>query len=573
MTFRGPLFQKRMSDLACSVRTASWRLVSGAILAGLWWPSSGYAQTVFDPTVAIPDTRPNRSRAGNETPSDNSVTNRAILLEFQEQGSSSSRSSKNAPRSSQRTLNGASLPPDSGRFGGSVNDAFMGRSGLNISNVSSSRFKDTRRRRPSTQRSVNGGVNKLASQPSAQKATRSDVASLPGLTPAPVPQRRRSNEDPFAPVGLRLGSINFLPAVEVSGGYDSNPLRRGGTGIKGSSLIRTDVETQVQSDWSVHALTGSLRGSYQWFNDISGADRPELDARLAYRHDFQRDTVGDVEVRARIDSQRPGTPDLSAAVKDRPLVYTYGASAGLTQNFNRLSVGLRGSIDRSDFEDGKLTNGLTLSQADRNLTQYSLRLRTGYEVSPGWRPFVEGQVDTRQYDQQRDTAGFARDSNGIGARVGSTVELTRQLTGELSVGYQSRHYEDARLPDLRGPIAEGSLLWSVTPLTNVRLTLNSALDETTLVNSSGTVSQRARVEITHDLWRNLTLGASLAFGTNDYRGINLKEDTLTVGAKADYRLTRELVFRTSFTHERLKSTTTGADYTANIFLAGLRLQR
>jgi uncharacterized protein (PEP-CTERM system associated) len=129
------------------------------------------------------------------------------------------------------------------------------------------------------------------------------------------------------------------------------------------------------------------------------------------------------------------------------------------------------------------------------------------------------------------------------------------------------------LPDLRGPIAEGSLLWSVTPLTNVRLTLNSTLDETTLANSSGAIAQRARVEITHDLWRNLTLGASLAFGTNDYRGINLKEDTLTVGARADYRLTRELVLRTSFTHERLKSTTTGADYTANIFLAGLRLQR
>jgi hypothetical protein len=563
----------RPSSLTVSRRKALLCRCAFALATTALMSSSAIAQQMFDPNVTAPETRSSRTRQSRDASSENSTLNRAILSETQSQQGGVNRTQGSALRGT-TSFNGMNAAPDAGRFSNSTSDVMTtGGRGLNISNVSSSRFKDTRKRRPPSQKRVRGDVNKLSSQPPALRPTRVDVATLPELSaPAPMPQRRRSNEDPFAPVGLRLGSINFLPAVEVGGGYDSNPLRRS-TGVKGSSLIRTDVETQVQSNWSVHALTGSLRGSYQWFTDISGADRPELDARLNYRHDFQRDTVGDVEVRTRIDSQRPGTPDLTAAVKDRPLVYSYGASAGLTQNFNRLSVGLRGSIDRSDFEDGKLTNGLTLSQADRNLTQYGLRLRTGYELSPGWRPFVEGQIDTRQYDQQRDNAGFARDSNGIGGRVGSTVELTRQLTGELSVGYQTRHYEDSRLPDLRGPIAEGSLLWSVTPLTNVRLTLNSTLDETTLVNSSGAIAQRARIEITHDLWRNLTLGASLAFGTNDYRGINLKEDTLTVGARADYRLTRELVLRTSFTHERLKSTTTGADYTANIFLAGLRLQR
>ena len=38
-------------------------------------------------------------------------------------------------------------------------------------------------------------------------------------------------------------------------------------------------------------------------------------------------------------------------------------------------------------------------------------------------------------------------------------------------------------------------------------------------------------------------------------------------------LARSIVVRGSFTHERLKSSAPGSDYTANVFLLGLRLQR
>ncbi len=461
----------------------------------------------------------------------------------------------------------------SNRFSGSATapvNAFVD----DISTTSSSNFKPIRRSRPPTQEPVRESVDELTQAPSPFRATRNDVAVLPNpVTSEPLPRRRRSDEDPFAPVGINVGSLNLKPAFEVSGGYDSNPLRRSSPNVKGSSLIRTEAELQLQSDWSVHALTGGLRGSYQWFTDLSGTDRPELDGRLTYRHDFLRDTQGEFEVRGRLDTQRPGSPDLTSAVRDRPAVYNYGASTGVTQTFNRLSLGLRGSIYRNDFEDATLTNGTILPQGDRNVTEYSARLRVAYELTPGIKPFIEGQLDTRIHDDRIDNAGFERDSTGLTGRVGSTFELTRLLTGEISAGYQERYYEDARLKDLRGPIAEGSLVWAVTPLTNVKITLASSLDDTSLPNASGIINQRARLEVTHDLWRNLTLGTSIAFEHADYRGISLKEEALSLGAKLDYRVNRAWVVRTSFTHERLKSSSIGSDYTANIFLAGLRLQR
>ena len=55
-------------------------------------------------------------------------------------------------------------------------------------------------------------------------------------------------------------------------------------------------------------------------------------------------------------------------------------------------------------------------------------------------------------------------------------------------------------------------------------------------------------------------------------GITLREDTTTLGARVDWKLTRTVAVRASFTHERLKSTSANSDYTANAYLLGLRLQ-
>ena len=57
---------------------------------------------------------------------------------------------------------------------------------------------------------------------------------------------------------------------------------------------------------------------------------------------------------------------------------------------------------------------------------------------------------------------------------------------------------------------------------------------------------------------------------SDYQGVALKDETFTVGARLDYKLTRSVVLRASFTHERLKSTDHSSDYSANTYLVGLR---
>jgi hypothetical protein len=45
-----------------------------------------------------------------------------------------------------------------------------------------------------------------------------------------------------------------------------------------------------------------------------------------------------------------------------------------------------------------------------------------------------------------------------------------------------------------------------------------------------------------------------------------------MGVKLDYKITRTISLRGSFMHELLDSTFANADYTANVYLVGLRFQ-
>ena len=99
-----------------------------------------------------------------------------------------------------------------------------------------------------------------------------------------------------------------------------------------------------------------------------GASRSEAAIQAGCRLQLirpNRDLRIDAETRFLVDTQRTGSPNLQAVTAtNRPIVATYGGSLGATETFNRLSVSLRGSVDRSEFEDARLSDGTVISQAE-----------------------------------------------------------------------------------------------------------------------------------------------------------------------------------------------------------------
>jgi hypothetical protein len=397
------------------------------------------------------------------------------------------------------------------------------------------------------------------------------VSGLPDIAGAVPLLRRRTLDplDPYGPLGIRVGSLTLFPALQQSVGYDSNPDRS--IYRRGSLALRSQGELRVESDWSSHSLTGEARFGYFNYPDNPNANRPDGDGAMRLRLDVARDTKVDVEGRYAISTQRAGSPDLSAQVRDRPLVAAYGGTVGVTQNFNRLQVTVAGLVDRQTFENAQLTDGTFLRQDDRNANQYGLRLRTGYEIRPGFTPFVDTLVDTRIHDFAVDQSGLRRDSDGVTVRAGSSFEFSRLLAGEVSAGYLSRHYADSRLRDVTGPVIDGSVTWAATALTSLRVGASTGVIETIVPGASGILTRTAVAELTHDLRRNLRLTLTGTLISNDYQGTSIREQGYSAGVRLDYRLNRWLGIRASYARELLRSTAIGSSYHSDTYLVGVRV--
>jgi hypothetical protein len=397
------------------------------------------------------------------------------------------------------------------------------------------------------------------------------AAPAPGLGPVRAPQNRRRapEQDPYAPIGYQMGSMLLRPAIEASAGFDTNAARTA-TRRKGSPVYRVETELRANSDWSRHRLDIDLRGAFTGYTAIDNVNRPEGDARLSLRLDATRDLNFDVEMRSRVETESSTSVNLPAGSTGRTPFYTHAGSLGATQRFGLASLGLRGNVERVIY--GDIENaGATTSQISRNLTGYGLRLRAGYEVSPGIAPFVEAGIDRRDYDQRLDASGFARSSSGATLRAGSTFELARTLTGEAAVGYTMRDYEDRRLANLSSPTADASLTWSISPLTTLNLRAQTEIAETTIAGSSGAVAYRGTATLTHAFLRNFTATVSFTMAETDYQRINRQERTLGGGLRLEYKLNRTFAIRGSYAYENYRVNVPGSNYQSHTFLTGIRI--
>jgi hypothetical protein len=415
---------------------------------------------------------------------------------------------------------------------------------------------------------INGLMQQAAPKQSTDPNT---IMPAPGLPPIVTPSRNKKIEgDAYAPDGIKIGSVNVLPFVGAAGGYNTNPSNT--TKAKGSPLYQVEGGLAAQSDWSTHSFNADLRGIYTDYTGVKGANQPEATARIGARIDVSRDTQIELETRSRLSSESVTSINLPGGITQRPNTYTYGASLGGTQRYGNAVLNLRGSVDRATFDAATAGNTI-IDQADRDQNTYALRLRAGYELSPGITPFVDATADTRQFDKALDRNGQRRNSNGITSRVGTSFELASSLTGEIAAGYSNRSFDDKKLKDLSGFVSEANLVWSISPLTAVRMKAVSELQDSTGAGASGVISRRIGADIEHALLRNVTLGASAEIGRNTTQGAPQIQDLITAGLRADYKLTKEVVLRGSYTFQRTTANFTGGSFSSHLVLLGLRLQR
>jgi len=385
--------------------------------------------------------------------------------------------------------------------------------------------------------------------------------------------RRRvtPEEDAYAQLGLRTGAFLVLPAIETIGGYDTNPART--PNGRGSAFITVAPELLAKSDWTRHEVTATLRGSYTAYGATPELDRPAFDGKVTGRLDVTRDTALLGEGTLVVGTDNPGSPNVQAGLSRFPIYTTLGGSLGLLQRFNRLEFAVKGTAERTEYQDSVFTDGTTQSNKDRDFNRYAILMRTSYDLMPGIKPFVEAGVDTRQYDLQFDSSGLQRDSNGWTVRAGSTLSFHRLLTGEFAVGYLQRNYVDPTLQPIQGPTLDAALVYAFSALTNLKLTANTLVTETTVPGTSGVFTRNVGFEVEHAFRRWLIGAVKFNYGADDYVGSPRKDDRYAISGTLIYKLNRMMQLKAELREEWLRSTVPTAEYTATVMLLGMRLQR
>ena len=398
----------------------------------------------------------------------------------------------------------------------------------------------------------------------------------------PLRKRLRIDNDPFGAVGDYAGSFLIKSAVELRGGYDTNP---GRTLVpRGSPLYVVAPEFLAVSDWERHALVADLRGSYTGYTNsfpavdgvVSSAptnvNRPDFLGHVDGRLDVTNDTRLLGQTRLRVATDNPGSPNVQAGLARYPVYATFGGTFGADQSFNRLQLSAGATIDRTVYQNSLLTDGTISSNDDRNYNQFGGLGRVSYDLTPGVKPFAEIDGNVRSHDLLYDRNGYQRNSSGGSVRAGSSFELSRLLTGEAAIGWAARTYEDPRLLPLQGLLTSASLIWTATPLTTAKFLATTSIDETTVVGVSGVLTHLYTAEVDHDFRRWLTAIGKFTWGTQKYEG-DLRFDRIySVSGELIYKMNRSLWMTGTLRRDWLDSNIPGNSTNSTIVMLGVRVQ-
>ena len=334
----------------------------------------------------------------------------------------------------------------------------------------------------------------------------------------------------------------FSPAFQVRSDFNQHAVSLGGRADLGRYMINPD---ENYDDW---AFFGDGRIDITRASGLTGA------ITFARRHEDR------------------GSPD-DVNGKNPTEFYALAPSIGAYWQLNRISIRTEAGLTRYDYEDVTTATGQVINQDDRDRTEYTGGARFGYEIVPNYEAFIRGVYNKREYNDKTDGDGFRRSSHGWAVDVGTAIDLTGVIFGNVFAGYHEQYYDDSRFQSQGGVDFGADVTWNVTRLTTVKALVERRTEETTLQGASGYNSMNFGASVDHELLRNVILSASGSYQMNNYDG-NIERDDKLIRAAAGgkYLINRYAAIGLAYNFLNRQSDAPGEDFMINQVLLTLDLQ-
>ncbi|NDW02907.1 outer membrane beta-barrel protein [Jiella pacifica] len=378
--------------------------------------------------------------------------------------------------------------------------------------------------------------------------------------------KRSDADDPFAPVGTRVGTFILYPELIETVGV-SNNLDNDAAATKGA-FSETILSSRLVSDWATNQAEFNSRFAYR--HDFAGETRqdPSASADGRLRLDISHDTIA--TFRGALDFQREDYSDVldDATLSGRAGVLSGSVAAEVSHDFHPVSVA--GTLTAARKSYFSLPDG----SVDEDYTTLTAALRTGYDVSPALQPFVEASVGRRIFDvaapDGRETGD--RDAWLPALRAGIGIDLRDKLRGEVALGYAWNVPDDAAVETTASPTLDASLVWSPQRGTDVTLSGRTSF-EPELTGQSAKTNYETSLAIAHSLSARTTLTAAASFGYEDSTVPDEDKMLLSGEAGFTYWLNRQFALTGSYEHRRSFAVVESDRYSADTVKLGVTLQR
>jgi len=374
----------------------------------------------------------------------------------------------------------------------------------------------------------------------------------------------------YDPQGLHVGAFKILPKIELTETYDSN-VYSSKTNTVSDSITALTPSVNISTGNQNYNVSLMLSETSKFYASRSGEDVNDYSAQLNGFYTILRDTkfTGSAgfshahESRGNPDSNRDGSGNLLPSAKPEQVEDT-SATLFLEQSVNRAYVKAGTSLHSFSYHN----------VTDRDRTEATPSLRVGYAISPAYKVFVEDQMNWRRYDKTQ--GGISRDSDGYRLTVGNTLEMTNLLTGDFYVGYINQQYNNATFKEISGLAYGVDLTWTPTQLTTVMPHILRSIEETTNASYSGYLSNVVRVDVRHELRRNINLLANLGYTLNDYQkksgAGNRSDSILGAGFGAKYNVNSLLYIGGDYNYTQQNSKPSNLGYTDHKVMGRIGVQ-
>lgn len=326
----------------------------------------------------------------------------------------------------------------------------------------------------------------------------------------------------YLPRGVRVDGLTLYPSVSVIPTYNSNVFATSNN-AKGDGIITVAPEFIGISRGERNVFDFEATAEFNQY--IHYTNQSNKNASLGFADAYELTPDKTVYGGASYELLHLN-PALEETVARQPTEYRVAAATlGFVQQPSRFGYSFDTAFSHFDYGPLHSISGGTTSQSDNDYLSIVMGPTVYYELTPSYTVFSRLSLNTYIYDQHRDRAGLRRDSYGGKFDIGTRVDITRTLSGEIFAGVLYQKYVESAFGDQIGPDFGAALGWTVTQETLLGMSAVRSITQTRAraASTSGTsesfsaTSSQITFSVDHLLYSNLLLHADVGYAQDDFQ--------------------------------------------------------